>query len=74
MVFFFFFHFLSTELAKPANTLYTHNLSAILESAIRSTNAQYDKNEILNRLSVKLLEVKANPKKLYFSPFIYNYV
>lgn len=45
------------ELARPATTLYQHNLTGILETAIRATNAQYDNAEILKRLDVRLLEV-----------------
>lgn len=50
---------LEIELAKPANLLYLHNLSGILESAIRATNAQFDNIDILQRLDVRLLEVSA---------------
>lgn len=45
------------ELARPATTLYQHNLTGILETAVRATNAQYDNAEILKRLDVRLLEV-----------------
>ena len=45
------------ELARPATTLYQHNLTGILETAVRATNAQYDSPEILKRLDVRLLEV-----------------
>lgn len=48
---------LESDLAKPANVLYVHNLSGILESAIRATNAQFDNSDILQRLDVRLLEV-----------------
>uniref|UniRef100_A0A8C7YE12 Tubulin gamma complex component 3 n=1 Tax=Oryzias sinensis TaxID=183150 RepID=A0A8C7YE12_9TELE len=48
---------LKPELARPATTLYQHNLTGILETAIRATNAQYDNAEILKRLDVRLLEV-----------------
>lgn len=41
---------------KPATQLYPHNLSSILESAIRATNAQFEDADILNRLDVRLLE------------------
>jgi gamma-tubulin complex component 3 len=44
------------ELIKPATLLYPHNLSSILESAIRVTNAQFEDADILNRLDVRLLE------------------
>lgn len=41
---------------KPATEMYPHNLSGILESAIRSTNAQFEDENILNRLDVRVLE------------------
>jgi len=46
------------DLAKPAQTLFLHNLTGILETAIRATNAQYDDADILKRLDVRLLEVR----------------
>ena len=45
------------DLARPAQTLFLHNLTGILETAIRATNAQYDDTSILQRLDVRLLEV-----------------
>jgi gamma-tubulin complex component 3 len=45
------------DLAKPAGSLYLHNLTGILETAIRATNAQFDDSDILKRLDVRLLEV-----------------
>ena len=48
---------LEEDLAKPAQTLFLHNLTGILETAIRATNAQYDDADILKRLDVRLLEV-----------------
>jgi len=48
---------LEEDLAKPAGTLFLHNLTGILETAIRATNAQYDDQDILKRLDVRLLEV-----------------
>ncbi|MBN3303534.1 GCP3 protein, partial [Amia calva] len=48
---------LKPELARPATTLYQHNLTGILETAVRATNAQFDSPEILKRLDVRLLEV-----------------
>ena len=44
------------ELSKDAGKLYVHNLNGILETAIRTTNAQYDDKDILGRLDVRLLE------------------
>ena len=49
----------STELSKPASSLYLHNLTAVLESAVRATNAQYDDQDVLNRLDVKMLDVSS---------------
>ncbi|KAF5284977.1 hypothetical protein FQA39_LY16842 [Lamprigera yunnana] len=46
---------LAPELGKPAQHLYTHTLSAILESAISVTNAQFEDEEILKRLTVEFL-------------------
>ncbi|UYV65767.1 TUBGCP3 [Cordylochernes scorpioides] len=48
---------LEGELSKPANLLYLHNLSGILDSAVRATNAQFDSPDILQRLDVRLLDV-----------------
>ncbi|GFS13898.1 gamma-tubulin complex component [Elysia marginata] len=48
---------LEEDLAKPASNLYLHNLSGILETAIRATNAQFDDTDILRRLDVRLLDV-----------------
>ncbi|KAK3095374.1 hypothetical protein FSP39_013926 [Pinctada imbricata] len=48
---------LEDDLAKPAGNLYLHNLTGILETAIRATNAQFDDSDILKRLDVRLLEV-----------------
>jgi Spc97 / Spc98 family. len=43
-------------LARSANTLYRHNLTATLESAIRSSNAQHDPPDVLRRLDARMLE------------------
>ncbi|CAH0557143.1 unnamed protein product [Brassicogethes aeneus] len=40
------------ELCKNANEIYGHTLSAILESAIRVTNAQFEDEDTLKRLTV----------------------
>ncbi|KIY71475.1 gamma-tubulin complex DGRIP91/SPC98 component [Cylindrobasidium torrendii FP15055 ss-10] len=47
---------LGPSLVRPANTLFRHNLTATLESAIRSSNAQYDSPDILRRLDARMLE------------------
>jgi gamma-tubulin complex component 3 len=44
------------SLARPANTLYRHNLTATLETAIRSSNAQNDPPDVLRRLDARMLE------------------
>ncbi|KAI7906548.1 Spc98 family-domain-containing protein [Cokeromyces recurvatus] len=46
------------NLNKPANTLFRHNLTGILETAIKSSDAQYDDPTVLNRLDVRLLEIQ----------------
>ena len=46
-----------TELIKPATELFRHNLTGTLEASVRATNAQYDENDILQRLDVRILEV-----------------
>ncbi|GIY37356.1 gamma-tubulin complex component 3 homolog [Caerostris darwini] len=48
---------LEADLSKPGKNLYIHNLTGILESAIRATNAQFHNPEVLQRLDVRLLEV-----------------
>lgn len=47
---------LGPSLARPANTLYRHNLTATLESAIRSSNAHKDPVDVLRRLDARMLE------------------
>jgi gamma-tubulin complex component 3 len=48
---------LSANLDRPANTLYRHNLTAQLEHAIRGSNAQFEKPDILARLDARMLEL-----------------
>ncbi|TCD70811.1 Microtubule-nucleating Tub4p (gamma-tubulin) complex component [Steccherinum ochraceum] len=47
---------LAPSLARPANTLYRHNLTATLEAAIRSSSAQNDPADVLRRLDARMLE------------------
>ncbi|KAH9482698.1 Gamma-tubulin complex component 3 [Psilocybe cubensis] len=47
---------LGPSLARPANALYRHNLTANLETAIRSSNAQQDPVDVLRRLDARMLE------------------
>ena len=46
------------ELKKTASTIYKHNLQTILENSIRTTNAQFNDKECLNKLNIKLLDSK----------------
>lgn len=48
-------HF-SPSLTRPANTLYRHNLTATLETAIRQSSAQNDPPDVLRRLDARMLE------------------
>ncbi|KAG0254944.1 Gamma-tubulin complex component 3 [Actinomortierella ambigua] len=50
---------LGPSLNQSANTLFRHNLTGTLESALRSSNAQYDDPDIVRRLDVRLLEISA---------------
>lgn len=45
-----------TSLARPANALNRHTLTATLESAIRSSSAQHDPTDVLRRLDARMLE------------------
>ena len=47
---------LADELAKSASEIQKHQMRAYLDSAIRSSNAQFHKPEFINRLDVKLQE------------------
>lgn len=48
---------IAPELSKPAAQIYPHTLSAILDSAVRVTNAQFENPDSLKRLDVRLVEV-----------------
>ena len=52
----------SDDLCKPASTLYLHNLTGVLEAAVRATNAQYDNAEALQRLDVRMLDFSPGDK------------
>ncbi|KAI4348797.1 hypothetical protein L6164_009475 [Bauhinia variegata] len=43
------------DLSEPASTISSFKLAGLLESAIRSSNAQYDDPDILHRLRVKII-------------------
>ncbi|KAF5344118.1 hypothetical protein D9758_008907 [Tetrapyrgos nigripes] len=47
---------LGPSLSRPANALFRHNLTATLETAIRSSNAQTDSPDVLRRLDARMLE------------------
>ncbi|KAH7105471.1 gamma-tubulin complex, DGRIP91/SPC98 component [Auriculariales sp. MPI-PUGE-AT-0066] len=46
---------LAPNLARQANTLYRHNLTATLEAAIRSSNAAHQPADVLRRLDARML-------------------
>lgn len=48
---------LASNLDRPANSQYRHNLTAQLEHAIRASNAQYDPPDVLRRLDARMLEL-----------------
>lgn len=50
-----FLELLAPELNKSAGEIYGHTLSAILESAIRVTNAQYEDEDTLKRLNISFM-------------------
>ncbi|KAK7073089.1 Gamma-tubulin complex component 3 [Halocaridina rubra] len=50
---------LSPSLAMSASSLFPHNISTLLETAIVASNAQYEEPDILKRLDVRLLEISA---------------
>ncbi|EDW27734.1 GL19849 [Drosophila persimilis] len=47
-----FIEHMKDELEKPGTEIFAHDLSAMLDTALRCTNAQYDDPEILNHLDV----------------------
>ena len=51
---------LSKQLDKPADKVAKHIVVPLLETAIRSTNAQYDDPDVLNLVDVRLLECSIN--------------
>ncbi|OKL60391.1 hypothetical protein UA08_04035 [Talaromyces atroroseus] len=48
---------LASNLDRPANSQYRHTLTAQLEHAIRSSNAQFDSPDVLRRLDARMLEL-----------------
>jgi gamma-tubulin complex component 3 len=47
---------LGPELSKRATQIYRHNLTNVLETALNSSNAKFENQEILSRLDVKILQ------------------
>lgn len=47
------------ELKKRANQLYRHNLTGMLEVALRSSNAQFESTSVLDRIGVRLLDAQS---------------
>ena len=44
------------ELKRRANQLFRHNLTGILEGALRASNAQFEPAYVLDRIGIRLLE------------------
>ncbi|XP_014213492.1 gamma-tubulin complex component 3 [Copidosoma floridanum] len=53
-------HLLEPELAKPANSLYPHNISSILETAVRATSTKLDELDVQKRLDIQLMVPSEN--------------
>ena len=47
------------ELKRRANQLFRHNLTGILEGALRASNAQFEPSFVLDRIGIRLLEASA---------------
>ncbi|KAK0530703.1 Microtubule-nucleating Tub4p (gamma-tubulin) complex component [Tilletia horrida] len=47
------------SLNRQASSLFRHNLTACLETAVRGSNAQYDNPDVLRRLDARILEFSA---------------
>ena len=48
-----------------------HNLTGLLEAAIRATNAQFDDPESLKRLDCRLLEVRSGLCRIPYNYYYY---
>lgn len=59
---------LGTELDKPSSECRFHNILSVLESAMRSTNAQFDEPDVTNRLDCRLLD-PASPNAIGWDIF-----
>ena len=62
---------LADELTKSASDIYKHTMRAYLDTAIRSSNAQFHKQEFISRLDVKLLQ--ASEKDRGWETFLLDY-
>lgn len=51
----FYYNIFRPELNKSAENIYGHALTAILESAIRVTNAQFEDEDTLQRLNISFM-------------------
>jgi len=60
------------ELNKQPNKLFRHNLTSILEGCLRTSNAQYEPNYVLNRINVRLLD--SNPGDTGWEIFTLDYI
>jgi hypothetical protein len=47
------------ELKRRANQLFRHNLTGILEGALRASNAQFEPSYVLDRIGIRLLEASS---------------
>jgi hypothetical protein len=47
-----------TSYSTPSTSISRHNLTGVLEGALRSSNAQYEPSFVLDRIGVRLLEVR----------------
>jgi len=62
---------LADELNKHHSEIYKHSMRAFLDGAIRSSNAQYHRQEFISRLDVKLLQ--PNEKDRGWEMFLLDY-
>jgi hypothetical protein len=70
----FFFTLNREELNKNAPDLLYHNLKSLLGKAITETNAQYEPNDIISRLDVRILIVCCDFEFLFcfiFSQYLF---
>ena len=53
---------LRSELDKAADEMYHHSLTGTLDGALRASNAQYEPQDVLDRIGVKLLKASPNDR------------